>query len=46
MAAGVEVDEGEQRVLGFNVGGGDGGGKLLGEVVVGGYVGVVVLGVV
>ena len=46
VAAGVEVDQGEEGVLGGDVVGGDGGGELLGEVVVGGYVGVVVVFVV
>ena len=46
VAARVEVDQGEEGVLGGDVVGSDGGGELLGEVVVGGYVGVVVVLVV
>lgn len=46
MAAAVEVDEGLEGDLGGGVAGGGGGGELFGCVVVGGYVCLVVFGVV
>ena len=46
VAAAVEVDERLQGDLRGGVGSGGGGGELLGEVVVRGYVGLVMLAVV
>lgn len=46
MPAAVEVDEGLQSDLRCGVGGGGGRGELVGEVVVGAYIGLVVFAMV